>query len=342
MCVPEKERKGRKVKKLFTNEILSDSGKFDKRYTIRFVFRVVFVILMFISLASCMSLPVDQQHLKSIAPGVYVPFMGAVVSPNTVINIEALNPANGGKWEKIGQATSNNNPYSRFSTDWYVFSIYPGLQIPKKYWEPAPASIEYMANVRATLGGDSSTQLISMKGVPVVCFAQNIGSLSDFLTKCKSDSSPRATVYARRDWHQDCVDMINNIRDKENVPRLQRYKGKEECSDKAAKINFETGVPHESWCGEGKNDPTPDGIGGQNECYVRPTLDQTLTDCIRDSMYLFEKQCKQKNDCNGNINQDCQCGHYEKMVDTAFKKVSCGIYVTPNKKFKALMNFWYY
>lgn len=267
--------------------------------------------------------------------------MGAVRSPNTAVNIEALNRVNGDKWEKIGQATSKNIPYKRFGIDWYVFSIYPGLQISKKYWGPAPASIEYMAKVRATLGSDSGTQLISMKEAPAVCFAQNKDTLSEFLAKCKADSSPIATVYARRDWHQDCVDMINNIRNQENVPRLLRYKDKEECSDKAAKKNFESGVFHESWCGEGKNDPPPGGIGGQNECYVRGSLDQTLTDCIRDSMYLFEKKCKQNNDCDGKINQDCQCGHYEKIRDTAFKKVSCGIYVTPNKKFKALMNFWY-
>ena len=130
------------MKNAFTNESLPDFGKDDKRYTIRLVSPVVCLILLLISFSGCLSLPVDQQHLKSIAPGLYVPFMGAVRSPNTAVNIEALNPANSGKWEKIGQATSNNIPYKRFGTDWYVFSIYPGLQIARKYWEPATASIE--------------------------------------------------------------------------------------------------------------------------------------------------------------------------------------------------------
>jgi len=324
------------MRKFFAYEILSGSGKFKRKDTLRFVTRVGFVIFILIGLTSCMSMPFDQQHFNNFAPGIEVPFMGAVPLSKTVITIEAQDPANNA-WEKIGQFISGDRPFNRWGQDWYLFGgTSKRLKIPEKYWEPALASVEYMATVRARIGG--TVPVISMKEAPAACFALNTTTLADFQANCQANNEGTATVYARRDFHQECVDMINYLRslEGEGLPPYGRYKEAEECSDEDARLNFENGGHFRNGCVEGQS-----SAAGQNKT-KNPvgTLNGVLS-AIKDGMYTQEKQCYEADTCD-TCPASNSCGHYLNIIGAEYDydRVSCGVYVTPDGRFANVQNFW--
>ncbi len=141
------------------------------------------------------------------------------------------------------------------------------------------------------------------------------------------------------DFHQTCVDRINKLRAQENKPPLKRYQELEGESDLDAKVNYKTNTPHKRQSGN-----------AQNECGLQPSISQILDECLEQQMYREEKKCyerHQKKDpkacysLKDNPACECQYGHYHNMiVNTSYKKVACGIYVTPQGKYKAVINFF--
>jgi hypothetical protein len=140
------------------------------------------------------------------------------------------------------------------------------------------------------------------------------------------------------DFYQTCVDRVNKLRSLEKPPlsALQRDQGREGDADYDARVNYEKGA-HAQMSGS-----------AQNECGTRPSIQGILDQCIEQKMYYDEKPCYERYQNNdpkacysfkSGPGCECQYGHYKNMTGT-YKSLACGIYVTPEGEFKAVMNFF--
>ncbi len=158
--------------------------------------------------------------------------------------------------------------------------------------------------------------------------------------KCKNQVSIKASIpgvgwdgevnaQPCASFYQDCVDRVNNLRALENLSPLVRDQGNEESADNDARANYEANIPHSSVSSD-----------AQNECPTYPNTSLILDDCIEKQMYYAEKLCYEKNPDSCYLDKTCQCGHYVNITDNSFTKLACGLYETPNGKFKAILNFF--
>jgi hypothetical protein len=146
------------------------------------------------------------------------------------------------------------------------------------------------------------------------------------LTACAPPAPPVV------DFHQQCVDRVNQLRGLEKLSTLQRDTSLEACSDQDAKTNYERNTPHLSMCGQ-----------AQNECSTHTSTTSILDTCIEQQMYRDEKACYGKNPGGCYSDQACMCGHFVNMMDKknyGYTKVACGLYTTPKGELKAVLNFF--
>ena len=287
-----------------------------------FAFATTAVFLV-TALFGCMIAPFDQQKVGT-RPDPIV-FAGGALTPNTEVVIEALDPQ-GNDWETIGRATSMDYPSDIEGTDMYSWTT--TITIKNKYWVNDCASRGYHARVRARIG---TAYLASVDEDAEDCY-DRVG-YANFLSECAASESPAARVYTNnyRDFGQECVNAINDLRAREGLPALTRYKEKECDADNDAKINYENG-PHTSMSGQ-----------AQNECSTRDTINDILNDCIEQSMYNEEKSCYRQygDDCYYGTETPCVCGHYINMTDKkyTYTKVACGLYFI-NGQYHSVQNFY--
>jgi hypothetical protein len=248
-------------------------------------------------------------------------FRGYVDSPNIPITIEgkvpdpsALNP-----WFKVGVVMSDSKgpPY-----EWGKW-----LALDYNMWEVAqgttPATVKNSASVRSA---SPTTPLASLISDRYNCY---LAHSTAFLANCGSPVSPAARIVAVQDFGQDCVNLVNMIRSIEGVAsELKEYDQEESLADQDAAYNYVHG-PHSSTHGQ-----------GWNETDTYDSYDQILDIAIWLHMYVYEKQYHYTGTCA----EPAVChtdGHYLHLIGTQFTKLACGIYVTPDKKFHAVQNFYW-
>ena len=280
-------------------------------------------VFLLTAFSACMIVPFDQQTVGTRSDPVV--FAGGVFTPNAEVVIEALDPQ-GNDWETIGRATSVDYPSDIEGTEMYYWTT--TVTIANKYWVQDCASKGFHASVRSRIGG---AYLASVEEDAEECY-DRVGA-ANFLSECTAPESPAARVYTAnyRDFGQECANVINDLRAREGLPALTRYKEKECDADEDARINYESG-PHTSMSGQ-----------AQNECSTRDTINDILNNCIRQSMYNDEKSCYQQygDDCYYGTETPCICGHYINMTgkNYTYTKVACGLYII-NGRYHSVQNYY--
>jgi hypothetical protein len=279
-------------------------------------------------LTSCMLVPyADMDPVDKTKP---VQFVGAVITPNSTVTIQAQDPQSKG-WSNIGQATSLGSDFPGGSSQ-YIWSTW--LTIPSKYWTEGQicASTGESALVRSQWNSVSLPTTTKDAGN---CYSNHPGA--DFLTYCKGPESPNVRVGALgyRDFGKECANRINYIRALEGKPALEIDEAGECVADSDAKCNYEWELsnPEAHHCFHGS---------AQNECSYKSaqSIDGILDDCIWQQMYKIEKVNYQNNPSNCySAPWPNGCGHYVNMVVSNYTKISCGLYKTPNGLFKSVQNF---
>ncbi len=126
---------------------------------------------------------------------------------------------------------------------------------------------------------------------------------------------------------QTCVDTINQLRATKGLPPLQRWTAGEDCADKQATDDNQTGKPHGAWSSKKFG---CDGGSAQNEC-----LGGAIVSCLNSMWNEKNKagcagcdQCTGPGGCTGcdfyGDKTGDVCGHYVNMSAKWFTKVACG------------------
>lgn len=177
----------------------------------------------------------------------------------------------------------------------------------------------------------------------MACYSQHPGDA--FFSYCTESGGTQVGALDYRDFGQECASLINSIRYKESKPPLQIDEAGECGADSDAKCNYDWELTHN----EAHQCPGP---GAQNESMYKSSAPiDAIFDQIYKQMYQQEKQCYLKNPpttpCGTSMDRcyldpNCMCGHYVNMVVCPdYKKVSCGLYKTPDGNFKSVQNFTY-
>lgn len=326
----------------------------------------------FATCSKCMTSPYDNELGWSGPIDYKNYFSGQVPSPNEVVKINAYN-WNTNKWEEIGSTTSI---YSQFGPPYHWFVWLPVLG---QYWKPqllpAPhcATAQYYARVKALTDTEGTLDtLIENWGD---CSKSHPNDFESYCLTPDHEAQLQSILY---DFGTYCADQINKIRAKEGKQPLLIDEAGECGADNDAKCNYEwekdncvAGYP---MCSQQCNQCSPgfccahrcQGPGAQNECDWKSSssrIEEILVNCIWNGWYTNgmgnnydEKSCFQKNPLPADtvyhqcaINEslpyycygaDCNCGHYVNMVSCPkYTHVSCGLYVTPEGRFKAVANF---
>ena len=111
------------------------------------------------------------------------------------------------------------------------------------------------------------------------------------------------------DFHQDCVDRINQFRWVcQCLPPLERWTTAEACSDQQSQDDYQSNQPHGSFPSCGEN--------AQNTCPGWGSEAAIIDGCLQ--MRWDE----------GPGEPFSEHGHYLNMASTTYKRVACGISVT--------------
>jgi len=131
------------------------------------------------------------------------------------------------------------------------------------------------------------------------------------------------------DFHQDCVDRINQIRmECQCLPPLERWTEAEDCADQMAAYDASVDQAHAGFTGQ---ICTPRGWG-QNECPGWGAPDEILLDSRWYEACLM-MMWHEVDDPTG------EQGHYVNMSSTEFTRVACGLYDDGAGNVWAVQNF---
>jgi hypothetical protein len=184
-------------------------------------------------------------------------------------------------------------------------------------WEVAqgsePATVKNLAHVKAFGGKDP---LLSVRTDWLDC-AKTYPAGDPVKANCLAPESPVAHVVAVQDFGADCVSLVNQVRATEGVQtKLAAYQDKEGLADYDSKYSYEH-CPQSGHCS---------GTVPQNKWGTFSSYRDLLDKGAWQQMYVDEKPS------NG--------GHYLNMVSTEFDRLACGIHVTDDGLFYAVMNFY--
>lgn len=111
------------------------------------------------------------------------------------------------------------------------------------------------------------------------------------------------------DFHQDCVDRINQFRWVcQCLPPLERWTAAESCSDQQSQADEQSGEPHGSFPACGEN--------AQNTCPGWGSEGAIVDGCLQ---MMWDE---------GPGEPFSEHGHYLNMSSTSYKRVACGISVS--------------
>ena len=141
--------------------------------------------------------------------------------------------------------------------------------------------------------------------------------LCSAVAACDDDDS---SAYAAES--SACVDRINEFRATLDLPPLSRWTDAESCANDEARQDSESGTAHGAF---GQCDEY-----AQNECPGWPSVD---------SITEGTSSCLQMMWDEGPGDPYSEHGHYINMTNTAYTKVACGFYTTPDGSVWAAQDF---
>ncbi len=131
------------------------------------------------------------------------------------------------------------------------------------------------------------------------------------------------------DYHQDCVDNINQFRALcQCLPPLDRWLEGEACADQMAEYDYGTGVFHDGFS-SGICDPSGTG---QCECPSWNSV-ESITQGSNWGDSCLQMMWSEVDEPQG------EQGHYEAMSSTRYTMVACGIYEAPDGEVWAVQNY---
>ena len=131
------------------------------------------------------------------------------------------------------------------------------------------------------------------------------------------------------DYHQDCVDQINQFRWQcQCLPPLQRWTEAEVCTDQMAQNDYETQTAN---AGFAARICAPSGPA-ENECAGWVSL-ESVTQGAPGGESCLALMWHEVDSPSG------EQGDYLNMSDDSYTKVACGIYVAPDGEVWALQNY---
>ncbi|MBW2529568.1 MAG: hypothetical protein JRI23_35650 [Deltaproteobacteria bacterium] len=148
-----------------------------------------------------------------------------------------------------------------------------------------------------TAGSGGTTGTGTGAGDPGDCAG---GPLSAPIPNCRPTPAP-----STGDFHQDCVDRINQFRwECQCLPPLQRWTDAEACTDQQSADDQTSGGAHGNFgaCGE----------SAQNTCPDWPSEEQVISGCLQ---MMWDE---------GPGEPFSQHGHYINMSSQTYSKVACG------------------
>lgn len=132
------------------------------------------------------------------------------------------------------------------------------------------------------------------------------------------------------DAHQDCVDRINQFRERcACLSPLERWVEGEDCADEMAKYDSGGTEAHAAF-----GDGICDGGSAQNECPGWHSEAQVVGVCLQK---MWDEGPPPVTDCSGSCFQ--KYGHFLNMTNQRLTKVACGFYETPEGQFWSVQNF---
>lgn len=130
------------------------------------------------------------------------------------------------------------------------------------------------------------------------------GPLPEPIPNCQPPPAP-----STGDFHQDCVDRINQFRwECQCLPPLERWVEQEDCSDAQSADDQASNAPHGSFGSCTEN--------AQNTCPNWGSEEQVVTGCLQ---MMWDE---------GPGEPFSEHGHYINMSSTSYSKVACGISVS--------------
>lgn len=162
-------------------------------------------------------------------------------------------------------------------------------------------------------GTGGSQAGMSSGGAPVAGSAGAGGCVENL--GCELDAPP-----STGDFHQDCVDRINQFRTVcACLEPLERWTEGEACADEMAEYDSVEDEAH-----AGFSDDICDGGFGQNECPGWNSETQVVEGCLQ---AMWDEGPPPTDPCNGQCFQDH--GHFINMTNPDFSRVACGFYTVP-------------
>jgi hypothetical protein len=162
-------------------------------------------------------------------------------------------------------------------------------------------------------GGASAT---GGSGSPGMCGS---GPLSEPLPDCAPTPVPDTG-----DYYADCVARINQLRwECQCLPPLDRWPEGEACADQHAQYDYEHDEAHAGFSAR----ICENGGSAQNECPGYGARFGIIDFCLQQ---MWDEGPGEPYSAHG---------HYINMTDSAYSKVACGRYETPNGDVWAVQNF---
>ena len=133
------------------------------------------------------------------------------------------------------------------------------------------------------------------------------------------------------DAHQDCVDRINQFRQKcACLPPLERWNEGEDCADEMAEYDSRAGTDAHAAFSAG----ICEGGSAQNECPGWRSEEQIVSVCLQ---RMWDEGPPPMSDCSGSCFQ--MYGHFLNMTNQRMTKVACGFYEREDGQVWSVQNF---
>ena len=131
------------------------------------------------------------------------------------------------------------------------------------------------------------------------------------------------------DFHQDCVDNINQFRWVcQCLPPLERWVEGEDCANQMAEYDWNTGVPHDGFM----SDICEPSGNGQCECPGWDSI-ESITQGSQWYDSCLQMMWSEVDEPSG------EQGHYEAMSSTSYTRVACGIYEGSDGEVYSVQNY---